>query len=182
MKTNQRGAVDMMLVAALVVVVIVGAIVLVRISSEDEDKASKKEKTDTMQVEETSSPAETSELADDAEAPTNTETAELVAVNGYDASGTATRSYDEVNGFLHEIIAELPEPPADKFYEGWLVGEGTFISTGEVTNEDGSTWSLVYNSDEDLRNLNEVVITEETLADGFDNIPETHVLDGEFAQ
>lgn len=49
----------------------------------------------------------------------------------------------------------------------------------EVTKENG-TYSLEYRAHEDKTSFNEVVVTEETEADGLDGKPETHMLEGRF--
>lgn len=100
------------------------------------------------------------------------------AVGNYDGEGLATRSY--LDGiFAHTVSANLNPPANGKFYEGWLVKGSDFFSTGKMNEQDGQ-YILEYTSDEDQRSFNEVVITEETEANGLDNNPEDHVLEGEF--
>ena len=115
------------------------------------------------------------------DAPRNVEEARLKAVGNYTGSGVATRSFED-GSFVHEVIAELDDPAPGKFYEGWLVTPGAtdFFSTGELVSEGSGGWSLQYTSDMNYADYTEVVITEETLADGFDNVPEDHVLEGSF--
>ncbi len=109
------------------------------------------------------------------------EDTKLEAVGNYSGSGTAVRIYDE-DGFYHKVEADLEAPAEGKFYEGWLVKSSPsleFFSTGKMELVDGE-YVLEYNSDEDKSSFNEVVITEETEADGLDGKPEAHVLEGEF--
>jgi rhodanese-related sulfurtransferase len=102
----------------------------------------------------------------------------LIAVGDYQGSALATRSFLE-DKFEHRVIADIIDPPSGKFYEGWLVDGNNFFSTGAMKKENGK-YILIYSSNEDSRTYKEVVITEETLSDGLDNKPETHVLEGKF--
>ncbi len=103
---------------------------------------------------------------------------EIKAVESYSGSGLATSSF--LNGkFVHTVEADLAEPAAGKFYEGWLVKRSSFFSTGKLEKKNGK-YVLEYVSDEDNRDYTQVVITEETQANGLDGQPETHVLEGEF--
>ncbi len=116
----------------------------------------------------------------DAEDETVTEPDEeiiLNAVNGFAATGTATRTLDP---YVHTVTATLPVPPSDKFYEGWLVSDSGFVSTGKLTQNADDEWTLEYRSEQDRTDYTKVVITEETLANGLDDISETHVLEGAF--
>lgn len=120
----------------------------------------------------------TSQPAPEASAPKNQETTTLKAVGNYKGSATATRS--TVDGiFMHEVTAKLDDPAEGKFYEGWLAGPSV-VSTGKMTKEADGTWSLIFRSNKDLSKHNQVVITEETEANGLDNNPEAHVLEGRF--
>ena len=111
------------------------------------------------------------------------EAATLLAVAPYTGTGVATRSFDgEV--FTHSIAADLPSPAAGKFYEGWLVEKtvsgSQFFSTGKLVNSNDTAWTLVYSAALDYPAHRDVVVTEETEADGLDNKPEAHVLEGAF--
>lgn len=108
----------------------------------------------------------------------NKETTTLSAVSPYTGSATATRSTDSAP-FTHTVTAKLVDPAEGKFYEGWLAGPSV-VSTGKMTKEANGEWSLTFTSTDDLSKHNRVVITEETLADGLDNRPEAHVLEGSF--
>ncbi len=102
---------------------------------------------------------------------------ELVSVGVYEGSGTATRTVE--GEYVHTVTAKIGEPVEGDFYEGWLVGP-SIISTGKLTEEFPGEWSLTYTSDKDLFEYTSVVITEETEANGLDNKPEDHVLEGSF--
>ncbi|MFC1651552.1 rhodanese-like domain-containing protein [Patescibacteria group bacterium] len=103
---------------------------------------------------------------------------EIKAVSGYSGSGFAIRSFLD-GEFFHRLEADLDDPAAGKFYEGWLVKGSDFFSTGKMKKVSGQ-YVLEYTSNEDQRDYTEVVITEETESQGLDNNPETHVLEGEF--
>ena len=81
--------------------------------------------------------------------------------------------------FVHTVDADIGDPAEGKFYEGWLVGGFGFVSTGKMVKE-GNQYVLQFESQEDMSSYGKVVITEETLADGLDNNPEAHVLEGNF--
>jgi len=114
--------------------------------------------------------------------------AELSAVGSYTGEGQATAKYDADKGeYTLTVTATLGDPAEGKFYEGWLVrgatGDDNFkaISTGRLTkNEDGS-WSVTFTAPVDYPKYLEIVITEETEANGLDNQPETHVLEGKLS-
>lgn len=107
------------------------------------------------------------------------QTADLQAVGNYQGSGEATRDYVD-NKFLHEVTVAIKDPAKGKFYEGWLVKPGGFISTGKLAKNNDGQYVLAYSSPDDLRDYKSVVITEETEANGLDNKPEAHVLEGVF--
>lgn len=109
------------------------------------------------------------------------ETAKLEAVGNYKGSGTATRSFDGTI-FTHTVTANIAAPAAGKFYEGWLVRKKpklTFFSTGRMLKE-GGVYKLTYTSSQNYPDYIDVVVTEETEADGLDGKPEAHVLEGAF--
>lgn len=110
------------------------------------------------------------------------ETALLSAVGTYEGSGRATRAFDGVV-FAHAVVADIGDPPADKFYEGWLVmkteADPVFLSTGRL-DKSADQYVLTYSATQDYPSHSGVVVTEETLANGLDNEPEAHVLEGSF--
>ncbi len=165
----------------LIVGLVAGGVVLFSGDS-DTDTANQDQQESQNQIEDAPAPEveieDDTQPADGVEAPVNIEEATLVAVNGYEGSGAATRSFGDA--FIHEVIAQLGDPAEGKFYEGWLESGGEFISTGRLENEEEGVWSLVYSQSEDASNLSNVVITEETEANGLDNVPEAHVLEGSF--
>ena len=74
------------------------------------------------------------------------------------------------------------DPAAGKFYEGWLVKKTpslTFISTGKLAEENG-VWKLNFISPTNYMEYGQVVVTEESAANGLDNKPEAHVFEGDF--
>ena len=110
------------------------------------------------------------------------EQAVLAAIAPYTGSGTATRSFDGTT-FSHAVTAAIADPAAGKFYEGWLVmptpAGPEFFSTGAM-EKSGANYVLSYSSAKNYPFHNKVVITEETSAQGLDNNPEAHVLEGSF--
>jgi hypothetical protein len=131
--------------------------------------------------------AATTTQATSAAEPTNgeteakIETTQLEAVGGYTGSGTATRSFDGKT-FNHTVTADIGDPAPGKFYEGWLVQSTPtlkFFSTGKLVKEDGK-YTLDFTAEQNYPDYPEVVITEETEANGLDGNPETHVLEGSF--
>ena len=113
--------------------------------------------------------------------PETAEKAELKDVAGGSASGIATREFK--NGkFSHTVLADLPDPKAGEFYQGWLVKgkEGdvdfSFISTGRLRLAKGG-YLLEFSSAKDYSDYKNVAVTLETKAD---NKMETRILDGSF--
>jgi uncharacterized protein YxeA len=109
------------------------------------------------------------------------ESVKLEAVGGYTGGGTATRSFDG-SIFTHTVTADIGDPAQGKFYEGWLVDKSPtlkFFSTGKMVKE-GNKYTLKFTAKKDHPDYPDVVITEETEANGLDGNPETHVLEGSF--
>ncbi len=128
-------------------------------------------------IEENESAKEQSEVAP--EEDEEIERIDLIGVGSNDGEGSAKRSYDG-DKFTFSAQAELKEAPPGKFYEGWLVDkDGSFFSTGRMSKE-GDSFDLKYSASKDRSSYGKVVITEETEADGLDNLPETHILEGSF--
>ncbi len=137
--------------------------------------------------------AETSELKEvsqNTSTPTDQSKPELVwsanlsAVDGSSASGSATLRSSSTT-YVHEVVASLEPSAQGEFYEGWLVGDSGFISTGRLNSEEQaggvnsvSDFSLTYSSDESIASYDKVVITAETESLGEDGVPERHVLEG----
>lgn len=120
-----------------------------------------------------------SKVSEPAEPAPPTEETTLAAVGAYRGDGQATRTTE--GEYIHTVTASLDDPADGKFYEGWIVVDAeNFISTGKLTQEAPGQWSLTYRSERDLASYSTVVITEETEANGLDNVPEAHVLEGSF--
>lgn len=113
--------------------------------------------------------------------PEDVDKAELRDVSGGDASGLATRKF-ESGKFTHAVLADLSDPAAGYFYEGWLVrgrqGDENFayISTGRLTLAKGG-YMLEFESSRDYSEYSEVVVTLEAVDD---KKPEKHILEGSF--
>ena len=142
----------------------------------DDNEPETKNNVTTTQVvpEEKTEPTKEANITDQA-------TAKLVAQPNYTGSGTGTRNITD-GVYMHEVTANIGDPADGKFYEGWIVGPDGFLSTGKMTKETNGQYSLSYsNENTDLaKTHNKVVITEETEADGLDNKPEAHVIEGDF--
>ena len=103
--------------------------------------------------------------------------ANLVDISGGNSTGTGY--FTRKDGKLtHSVVANLPDPVGNNFYEGWLVQQKPtlkFISTGNmVLGADGS-YILEYVTDQEYEGYNSVVITLETVKD---ITPEEHILEG----
>lgn len=124
--------------------------------------------------------ANVAQSTEDVEISTQAFEAALSAVGNSHAEGAATSDY--VDGtFRHLVVATLPDPPEGYFYEGWLVRSRPFdfFSTGEfIQHVDDLKWYLVYESEDDKRDYNKVIVTLEP-NDG-DPAPAEHVLEGVF--
>lgn len=113
--------------------------------------------------------------------PEDVDKAELKDVSGGNGSGIATRKFEN-GSFSHMVLADLPDPAAGMFYEGWLVrgkmGDANFayISTGRMRVAKGG-YLLEFNSSVDYSDYMGVVVTAEKVND---KMPETHILEGSF--
>ena len=114
---------------------------------------------------------------EDAFAKEGAEMTLLKDVSGGQAVGTAWRQYDGVK-FYHKIDANnLTAPDKGFFYEGWLVGESGFFSTGRLAVVSGRG-TLYYTASEDKTGFSGVVVTLEE-EDG-NAAPGKHILEGNF--
>jgi len=108
----------------------------------------------------------------------------LLAIAPYSGTATSTRLFN-AEVFTNTISANTTDPAPGKFYEGWLVDKSgpkpIFFSTGKLVKE-GQIYKLNYTSNKNPVGYNQVVITEETTANGLDGKPEAHVFEGTFPQ
>lgn len=115
------------------------------------------------------------------EIPSDVERADLKDVRGGDSTGIATRKYKDAK-FTHVVMADLPDPEAGSFYQGWLVkgseGEANYslVPTGRLRVAKGG-WLLEYNSLKDYSDHPKVVVSQEAISDAK---IETKVLEGSF--
>lgn len=101
--------------------------------------------------------------------PDDVDKVELSAVSDVKGSGIATRKY-EAGKFTHMVLADLPDPAAGTFYQGWLVkGDETYIPTGKMTIAKGG-YLLEFQYPTDISSYSKVVITLEG----------KHILEGSF--
>jgi len=110
----------------------------------------------------------------------------LSGVGGYEfVWNIAERRYNpDESRFWVGISAEVGAIPNDKFYEGWLVNPKTnkFFSIGKLEHDFNDYYGLEYTEANNRLDYSQVVITEETLVNGLDGIPEKHILEGTFAR
>ncbi len=187
MKKQQKGSIGINEIVLAVVLIGFSAFVIWRVSAAEQAvnqsdiNSTSGSSTTTLRPNVNTDTTDATLPADGVEAVTeNQQTIDLVAVNNYNANGTASRAFGDQT-FVHELIIEADSPADGKFYEGWLVGPSV-VSTGKLVNEGGRTWSLTFVSTDMLNEHNEVVVTEETTANGLDGIPEDHILEGMFAK
>lgn len=109
------------------------------------------------------------------EVPEGIEKTTLTDVSGAAGTGMATRKFEK-GVFEHTAMASLPEPGVGKYYEGWLVRDGDFFSTGKMKEIKGG-WYLELSVDKDYSDYNQVVVT---LEEKDDSQPEKHILEGSF--
>ncbi len=113
--------------------------------------------------------------------PQNIRTTNLSDVTVGPGKGVATRSFSS-GKFVHTIAASLPALKPGEFYEGWLVrgkagdADYDFVSTGKFTKA-GDEYDLKYESDKDLSDHDQVIVTLEKVDD---SLPEKHILEGKF--
>ena len=161
--------------------IILGIIVIIGLVSGaliwfNDDETSEESNSQTVSTEQSTQTTETAEEVE----MINKETVQLISVRQTNESGAAERYTGNDGKYTLVATANLDELPEDKFYEGWVVGDGRVISTGKLNQEANGVFSLIYTSEEDLFAQNRVVITEETLSQGLDNKPEDHVIEGSF--
>lgn len=113
--------------------------------------------------------------------PQNITTTNLSDVTVGPSKGVATRSFAS-GKFVHTIAASLPALKNGEFYGAWLVrgkagdADYDFTSSGKFT-KNGEEYDLKYESDKDLSDHSQVVVTLEKVDD---SLPEKHLLKGEF--
>lgn len=160
------------IVLMLVILLLAVGLIWLNYNNEDDSVNAPIQPYSTNQISETSEPSENTEQQEIEEIP-------LTSVGNYSGDGTATRTI--TGEYIHTVTANIGNPAEGKFYEGWIVGgPDEFISTGKLTQETEGVWTLVFTSPSDKSAYTQVVITEETEANGLDNNPEDHVLEGSF--
>lgn len=127
---------------------------------------------DKMQIDEESanvlsSTEEKIEETFNVEIPDDVEKISLEDQKDQDSTGIATRKYADET-FTHSVLADLPDPDDGKFYQGWLVkGEGENEETKKTSKlriAKGG-YLLEFESNQDLREYNKVIISEEAADD-----------------
>jgi hypothetical protein len=108
--------------------------------------------------------------------PENADKADLTnVVPGGIGMGEAARTYEK-GKYALTVLADLPEPKAGYFYQGWLSDGKTFLSLGKLRVAKGG-YLVDFSATKDYTSYKKVVVTTEKI---FDNTPETYVLEGSF--
>lgn len=178
MKSDQRGVFNHMLLVGIAMLLLVGGFVVWQLQDTDEPSPVIDESIPSQTQQQAQDNNQTSQPAQPVSERTKVATAELRAVGEFTGSGTAER-WEQDGLYMLEVIAELDQPPEGRFYEGWIVGPSV-ISTGMLTDEGSGQWSNSFQSGESLFSYNKIIITLETSANGLDDIPEDHALEGSF--
>lgn len=100
--------------------------------------------------------------------PVGADRANLSDVSGGTGLGVATRQKTNGN-FAVTVMANLPNPPANSFYQAYLTNNNGNISLGKM-NLTKSGYLVNFISSQDLTGYNKVVVTH-----GI-----THILEGSF--
>ena len=139
------------------------------------------EKPEEIKIPETLSTEDKIEERFNVQIPENVEKAELKDVSGSNASGIATRKFE--NGeFELGILADLPTPETGEFYQGW-VNKGEegkedyrILTLGKLRIAKGG-YLLDFKSSTDYTDYNKVVVSlEKTLS----SAPDRLILEGSF--
>jgi len=116
------------------------------------------------------------------EIPEDVNKIDLVDVSGGGSRGIATRVYKD-GRFEHVILADLPDPQAGYFYQGWLATKGkegkvgfSYVKTGKLRMAKGG-YLLEFESKNDYTSFSQVWVTLEKVDD---TKPEKHILEGSF--
>lgn len=108
---------------------------------------------------------------------------DLEDVSGSGASGTAMAVFQDGTYSLMATFSDLPDPPENFFYEGWIVRRGSdfsVLSSGVVVQNDEGTYENFYSSGQDLTDHTFYVLTIEP--DDGDPAPADHVVEGEMTK
>lgn len=146
-----------------------------------QEKAAMKAKEDTAMKEKESKDAmmkKDEEVMTMAMQDTSSKKATLTDVSG--GTGTGKAYVLRKNGKLyHTATANVPDPAAGTFYEGWLAVKGAnppqFVDTGKLKKQKDGSYQVSYSSDNLYEGYDFVVITWEKVDD---QQPEKHILEG----
>jgi len=153
------------LTGLIVVLVIAGVIFAVR-----------RAKTPKLLVTPTPSTEESIENSFNLTIPEDVDKVDLKAVSDVEGMGIATKKFKD-GKFSHTVLADLPDPSDNMFYEGWLSNtSGDSVSTGKMRLAKGG-YILEFESAKDYSQYNKVTVTLEKT---FDKVPEKRILEGSF--
>jgi len=107
--------------------------------------------------------------------PEGVEKAELKDVSGGNASGMATRKFTD-GEFELGILADLPAPETEKFYQGWVNKNEEFLSLGKLRIAKGG-YILDFKSSTDYPDYRKVVVS---LEKSLTEKPDKTILEGSF--
>ena len=166
---------------AVVIMIIVGGMWLSKEGKKEEDIAPEiiLESSKMMEPEELQLPLSDAEKQkiEDVFLREGVEMTVLRDVSGRQSAGTAWRNYDGEQ-FSHKLEAiGLEFLEKGFYYEGWLVGDEGFFSTGRMAVVEGKG-KLYFTSDVDKMEFRGAVVTLEP-EDG-DTAPAEHILEGSF--
>lgn len=107
--------------------------------------------------------------------PEGVDKAELKDITGGTSSGIATRKF-EAGTFELGILADLPMPEVDKFYQGWARKDDEFLSLGKLIIAKGG-YILDFKSSADYSDYNKVIVS---LEKSLSEKPDKTILEGSF--
>jgi len=165
----------------VVIVIIIGGMWLFKEDKKEEDVAPEiiLESSKMMEPEELQLPLSDAEKQkiEDVFLREGVEMTVLRDVSEGQAAGTAWRNYDGQQ-FSHKLeVTGLESLEKGFYYEGWLVGDEGFFSTGRMAVVEGKG-KLYFTSDSDKMEFRGAVVTLEP-EDG-DTAPAEHILEGSF--
>ncbi|GEM_PF-3295726 len=116
------------------------------------------------------------------EQTTDFDGAVLTAVAGQSGKGTAVRNFDGKT-FTHRVMAELPPPPSDTYYQAWLSKDADskdVVATGKLEDKN-SQYELTFTENNDYSLNKFVLISIESNGQALGKTPSTRrVLEGKF--
>lgn len=135
----------------------------------------KKAKAPKLQVPQTPSVEEQIENSFNLVIPEDVERVDLNKVSDIEGTGIATRKFED-GKFTQMILADLPDPVAGFFYQGWLAKGDEYLPTGKLAVAKGG-YLLEFTSTKDYSDYKKVVVSLETV---LSTKPTKIILEGSF--